>query len=95
MAKEKRRNERLKSERLRKLKNVCLGLYKDDIEELFCPTMIGFSAVKKTVMPGTMSNVWRSQLEFLCVPSVRTCSCNFCEICFYDTYIIIADIIIT
>ena len=57
---------------------VCLGLYRDDIDEetwnvlpemilmkklgMFYQNTIGFVAVRMTVVPGAMSNVWRIQL---------------------------------
>ena len=43
---------------------------------MFYLNMIGFGAVRMTVVPRAMSNVWRIQLKALFVPSVKMCLCR-------------------
>ena len=58
---------------------------------MFYQNTIGFGAVRMTVVPGAMSNVWRIQLKALFVPSVKMCLCDGCILCYYSFMIYLYD----
>ena len=50
--------------------SVCFGVYKDDVDGVYCLVVTGSSVVKMTVGSGVILIVWKNVMEDICVLSV-------------------------